>query len=76
MDDNRGKVNFNFIALKAKGYKRILIQKESITVLIVFIATTIIPITGIALIAIGDIKNIKVFYYMYCHKSYYTKEKC
>ena len=28
------------------------------------------------LTATGDIKNIKVPYYIYCHKSYYTKEKC
>ena len=27
-------------------------------------------------IATGDIRNIKVPYYIYCHKSYYTKEKC
>ena len=26
--------------------------------------------------ATGNIKNIKVPYYIYCHKSYYTKEKC
>ena len=38
-------------------------------------ATTTIPITGIALTATGDTKNIKVPYYMYCHKSYHTKEK-
>ena len=28
------------------------------------------------LTATSDIKNIKVPYYIYCHKSYYTKEKC
>ena len=26
--------------------------------------------------ATGDTKNIKVPYYIYCYKSYYTKEKC
>ena len=26
--------------------------------------------------ATSNIKNIKVLYCMYCHKSYYTKEKC
>ena len=39
-------------------------------------ATTTILITGIVLTATGDIRNIKVFYYIHCHKSYYTKEKC
>ena len=28
------------------------------------------------LTATGNIKNIKVPYYIYCYKSYYTKEKC
>ena len=28
------------------------------------------------LIAISNTKNIKIPYYIYCHKSYYTKEKC
>ena len=76
LDDNRGEVNFNFIILKAKEYERILTQKESVTVLTVFMATTTIPITGIVLVATSNIKNIKVPYYMHCHKSYYTKEKC
>ena len=75
-DNNKGKVSFNFIILKAKGYKHILIQKESITVLIVFIVTITISITGIMLAATSNTKNIKVFYYIYCHKSYHTKEKC
>ena len=74
-DDNRGKVNFNFITLKAKGYKCILIQKESITVLTVFIAITTILITGIALTATSNTRNIKVPYYIYYHKSYHTKKK-
>ena len=26
--------------------------------------------------ATGGTKNIKVFYYIYCYKSYYIKEKC
>ena len=75
-DDNRGKVNFNFITLKAKDYKHILIQEESITALIVFIATITILIISIVLTATGDIRNIKVPYCIYCHKSYHTKEKC
>jgi hypothetical protein len=45
-------------------------------VLTVFIVIITILITSIALTATGNIKNIKVFYYIYCHKSYYTKEKC
>ena len=76
LDNNKGKINFNFIVLKAKGYKYILIQKESITVLIVFIAIITILITDIALTATSNIKNIKVPYYIYCYKSYYTKKKC
>ena len=28
------------------------------------------------LTATGNIRNIKVPYYIYCYKSYYTKEKC
>jgi hypothetical protein len=75
LDDNGGEVNFNFIALKAKGYKRILVQKESVTALIVSIATITILITSIVLIATSDTRNIKVPYYTYCYKSYYTKEK-
>ena len=35
-----------------------------------------ILIIGIVLMATGNIRNIKVLYYMYCYKSYYTKEKC
>ena len=44
--------------------------------LIVFIAITTILITSIVLTATGDTKNIKVPYCIYCHKSYYIKEKC
>ena len=76
LDDNKGEVNFNFIALKAKGYKRTLIQKESVTILTASMAIITILITSIAIIVISDTKNIKVPYYIYCHKSYYTKEKC
>ena len=75
-DNNRGEVNFNFIVLKAKKYKHILVQEESTTILTAFIAITTIPITGIMLAATSNIKNIKVPYYIHCHKSYYTKEKC
>ena len=32
--------------------------------------------TNTALTATGNTRNIKVPYYTYCHKSYYTKEKC
>ena len=42
----------------------------------VFIATATTITAGIALIAISNTKNIKVSYYIHCHKSYYTKEKC
>ena len=28
------------------------------------------------LMATGNTKNIKIPYYMYCYKSYHTKEKC
>ena len=45
------------------------------TVLTASIAITIV-MTGTALIAIGNTRNIKVLYYTHCHKSYYTKEKC
>jgi hypothetical protein len=45
-------------------------------VLIASIATTTILITGIALTATGNTRNIKVPYYIYCYKSYHTKEKC
>ena len=37
---------------------------------------TTILIISIMLMATGNIKNIKVPYCIYCHKSYYTKEKC
>ena len=75
LDDNKGKVNFDFIALKTKGYERTLAQEESMTVLTASTATTIAT-TGTALVATGNTRNIKVPYCMYCHKSYYTKEKC
>jgi hypothetical protein len=32
--------------------------------------------TDTILTVTSDTKNIKVFYYTYCYKSYYTKEKC
>ena len=76
LDDDKGEVNFNFIILKAKGYKHTLTQKESITVLTASIIITTILITGIILVATSNTKNIKVPYYIHCHKSYYTKEKC
>ena len=75
MDNNKGEVNFNFIVLKTKGYKHILIQKESITALTASIAITIV-MTGTVLITTSNTKNIKVPYYTHCHKSYHTKEKC
>ena len=46
------------------------------TILTVFIIITTILITSIALIVTGNTRNIKVLYCTYCHKSYYTKEKC
>jgi len=70
--DNGNEVNFDFIVLKAKGYKCTLTQKESIAVLAVSMAS----ITDTALITTSDTRNIKVPYYTHCHKSYYTKEKC
>ena len=47
-----------------------------LTVLTVFIAIITIPIISIVLTATGNIRNIKVPYYIYCYKSYHTKEKC
>ena len=44
--------------------------------LITSIVIITISITSIVLAATSNIKNIKVPYYIYCHKSYYTKEKC
>ena len=46
------------------------------TVLTVSIVIITIPITSITLTVTGNIRNIKVPYYIYCYKSYYTKEKC
>jgi len=46
-----------------------------VTVLIASIVTTTIIITGIALTATSNTRNIKVPYYKHCYKSYYTKEK-
>ena len=45
------------------------------TILTVFIVITTILITAIVLIATGDTRNIKIPYYIYCYKFYYTKEK-
>ena len=44
--------------------------------LTVFIVTATTITAGIVLMATGNIRNIKVPYYIYCHKSYYIKEKC
>ena len=44
--------------------------------LTVFIVTATTVIAGIVLIATSNTRNIKVLYYIYCHKSYYIKEKC
>ena len=35
-----------------------------------------ILITSIVFIATSDTRNIKIPYCIYCHKSYYSKEKC
>ena len=75
-DDDGGEVNFDFIALKTKGYERTLAQEESVTALTASIATATTTTAGIALVATGDTRNIKVPYCTHCHKSYYTKEKC
>ena len=75
LDDDRGEVNFDFVALKTKGYERTLAQEESATVLTASTATTIVT-TGTALMATGNTRNIEVPYCMHCHKSYHTKEKC
>ena len=45
------------------------------TALTVSTVITIIT-TSTALIATGNTRNIKIPYCIYCHKSYYTKEKC
>ena len=70
--DDGNEVDFNFIALKTKGYKCTLTQKESITALAMSIAST----TDTALAVTGDTRNVEVFYCTHCHKSYYTKKKC
>ncbi len=63
-DDDRNEVDFDFVALKAKGYERTLAQEESVAALAVSIAST----TGTALAATGDTKNIEVPYCTHCHK--------
>jgi len=71
-DDDGGEVDFDFVALKAKGYERTLAQEESVATLAVSMAST----TGTALAATGDTRNVEFPYCTHCHKSYYTKEKC
>jgi len=71
-DDDGGEVNFDFVALKAKGYERTLAQEESVATLAVSMAST----TGTALAATGDTRNVEFPYCTHCHKSYHTKEKC
>lgn len=74
--DDGGEVDFDFVALKAKGYERTLAQEESVAALAASTASTTIATTGIALAATGDTRNIEVPYCTHCHKSYHTKEKC
>ena len=74
-DDDGGEVDFDFVALKTKGYERTLAQEESATALTASTATTIAT-TGTALVATGNTRNIEVPYCTHCHKSYHTKEKC
>lgn len=71
-DDDGNEVDFDFVALKAKGYERTLAQEESVAALVVSMAST----TSTALAATGDTRNIEVPYCTHCHKSYHTKEKC
>ena len=71
-NNDRDEVDFDFVALKTKGYERTLAQEESVAALAVSTALT----TGTALAATGDTRNIEVPYCTHCHKSYYTKEKC
>jgi hypothetical protein len=74
--DDGGEVDFDFVALKAKGYERTLAQEESVTALTASTASKTVTTTGIALAATGDTRNIEVPYCTQCHKSYHTKEKC
>ena len=71
-DNDGNEVDFDFVALKAKGHERTLAQEESIAALAVSTTST----TSTALTATGDTKNIEVPYCTHCHKSYHTKEKC
>jgi len=71
-NDDGDEVDFDFVALKAKGYERTLAQEESLAVLAVSTAST----AGTALAATGDTRSIEVPYCTHCHKSYHTKEKC
>ncbi|KFZ19887.1 hypothetical protein V501_00426 [Pseudogymnoascus sp. VKM F-4519 (FW-2642)] len=59
LDDNGGEVDFDFVALKAKGYERTLAQEESVTALTASTVLTTIRTTSIALTATGDTKNIE-----------------
>jgi hypothetical protein len=71
--DDGGEVDFDFVALKAKGYERTLAQEESVTM---STALTTVTTTDTALAATGDTRNIEVPYCTHCHKSYHTKENC
>jgi hypothetical protein len=76
LGDNGGEVDFDFVALKTKGYEHTLAQEESVTALTASTVSTTIATTSIALTATGDTRNIEVPYCTHCHKSYHTKEKC
>lgn len=73
LPDNAGnQVDFDFVALKAKGHERTLAQEENIAVPAVSMALR----TNVALTASADTRNIEVPYCTNCRKSYHTKEKC
>lgn len=71
-DDDGNKVDFDFVALKAKGHERTLAQKESLAILAISTAST----TNTALMATSDVKNVEIPYCTHYHKTYHTKEKC
>lgn len=71
-DDDGNEVDFDFVALKAKGHERTLAQEDSVAVLALSTAST----TNTALMATGDVRNVEIPYCTHCHKSYHTKEKC
>ena len=57
-DNDENEVNFDFIALKAKGHERTLAQEESAAALTASMAST----ANTALIVTGDTRNTEVLY--------------